>query len=207
MNQSARRIVAFVRSDVWATFGIIGLALNLLGAMAPFIALTQIARWIVDHWVDLTAVFWIWLFALIRVDIPPILGFALSFLVFHLGLVASAIRRGQADDPAVVTEQANLSRDRLLCLLLYIPIMIATLFTAFLKLAEATIQGEGPPDAGLVPVAFCLVVASPLLAFSLVRPRKLMRRFLSVYVLVLVILVLNLVGRGLERLGVTRSPF
>lgn len=206
MNQSARRIIAFVRSDLWATFGVIGLALNFLGAMAPFIALTRIARWIVDHWVDLTAELWVWLFALVRIDIPPILGFGLSFLVFHLGLVASAVRRAPGDDPSVIAERATVNRDRLLGLLLYVPIMVGTLFTAFLKLTEATIQGAGPTHSGLVAFAFLLVVASPLLAFSLVRPRKLMRRFLSVYVLVVVVLALNLAGRGLERIGVMRSP-
>jgi len=206
MNQSARGIFAFIRSDLWATFGVIGLALNFLGAMAPFIALTQIARWIVDHWVDFTAELWVWLFALVRIDIPPILGFALSFLFFHLGLVASAIRRGSRDDPAVIDEQATLNRDRLLGLLLYVPIMLGTLFTAFLKLTEATIQGAGPTHASLIAFAFLLVVASPLLAFSLVRPRKLMRRFLSVYVLVFVVLALTLVGRGRERIGVIRAP-
>lgn len=206
MNPSALKIANFIRRDLWATFGIVGLALNLLGAMAPLIALTKIARWIVDHWVEFTTEVWVWLFALVRIDIPPILGFALSFLLFHLGLIASAIRRGQGDHPESVGEQATLNRDRLLGLVLYIPIMIATLFTAFLKLAEATVHGTGPPHTGLVAFAFCLVVASPLLAFSLVRPRKLLRRFLSVYVLVFVVLVLNLLGRGLERLGVNRSP-
>jgi uncharacterized membrane protein len=196
-----------MRRDLLAAIGVFGLAMNLLGAFGPFLALAGIAQYIVEHWVDLSSELWVWLFSFVNLEIPPLLGFALSFLVFHMGLVASASRfQLLGATPPAIDDMRTENRNRLLCLILYIPIMGSTLLTAFYKLAETSIRSDSPANSGFITLALILVVAAPILTFSLVRPRKLMRRFLSVYVVAFGLLLLGALSRFLESIGVTKSP-
>ncbi|MEA3066237.1 MAG: hypothetical protein QOJ27_2698 [Sphingomonadales bacterium] len=193
-----RRLLAFVRKDVLAAVGILGLAINLIGSIGPFLTVANVARYIVDHWVEVTSIVWIELFGLFGLRIPPLLGFSLTLLVFHLGLVGSAYRRARDAEPLAEIERRSWERDRLLALVLYIPIMIGTLLTAFATLARDTVTGEAPAGPPLIILSFFIVVLSPVVAFSLARPRLLVRRFLSVYVVAGLILLLDFGARVLE---------
>ncbi|HEX6375931.1 MAG TPA: hypothetical protein VFZ91_09425 [Allosphingosinicella sp.] len=198
---SPRRLLAFLRKDVLAALSILGLAINLIGALGPFLALANIARYIVEHWVEVTSVLWIELFQLFGIRIPSLLGFSLTLLLFHVGLVASAYRRSRDAEPPKDIESRNWEKDRLLALILYIPIMVGTLLTAFATLASDTVTGEAPPGGLLIILSFCIVVLSPIVAFSLARPRQLIRRFVSVYVVAATILLLDFAARLLEGHG------
>ena len=200
-------ILKLLRRDFITAISVFGLAMNLLGGFGPFLALAGIARYIVENWVDLSSAIWVRLFSLVHLDIPPLLGFALSFLVFHIGLVVSApTSKHFGATPPAANESLTESRDRLLCLILYIPIMGSTLVSAFYKLAEASIRSDISSRSWLITLALILVVAAPIVTFSLVRPRKLMRRFLSVYVVASGLLLLSVLSRFFESIGVTKSP-
>jgi len=202
---TSRRLLMFLRRDVLTAISILALAINLIGSFGPFIQLANFARYIVDHWVEVTSFLWIWLFGLLGVHVPPLLGFALTMLCFHIGLVASSFRSGSGGSDAVLGEELSRPRDRLLSVLLYLPLMASTLMTAFGALAHEAVTRSDPPNNFATALSFIIVVASPLVVFRLGRPQMLIRRFLTIYVVVAVILLLNFAARLLDSSGVANS--
>jgi hypothetical protein len=206
MTPMLRQIMAFLRRDVLAAISIVGMAIHLIGSVAPLLVLAHFIRYAVTHWLYFASIVWIRLFALIHVAIPPLLGFSLTLFFFHLGLTWSALRidllgRGARTDVA----SANPQRDRLFAILLYIPILLSTLYSAF----SATTRhmspvASGPDDPVLIDVAFAIVLLSPVMMFLLSNPRLLIRRLLSVYVVAGSILLINLAARALEDSGLAR---
>jgi hypothetical protein len=72
-------------------WGIIGGALTLFTALKTTIGLADWARWLVEHWHELTHAFWIWAFGWLGIHLPPEWTPVLSFLLF-----ASLLTVGQA---------------------------------------------------------------------------------------------------------------
>lgn len=201
---SPRRILAFLRHDTVVAVSVVGLALNLLGALAPLVALANVAHYIVSHWVWVTAFVWIKFFKLFHIDIPPLLGFSLTIFAFHVGLATSGLKFRDAGDPMAIAEARTANRDRLVALVLYLPILWGTLSSAFGALASHMSLDAKPLSGGLVVLSFGVVVVSPILAFWLARPRRLIRRFLSVYVVAASILLLDALARFLDATGLRK---
>jgi hypothetical protein len=202
---TSRRLLKFLRRDVLTAISILALAINFIGSFGPFIQLANFARYIVDHWVEVTSFLWIWLFGLLSVHVPPLLGFALTMLCFHVGLVASSFRWGSSGRDAVPAEELSRPRDRLLSVLLYLPIMASTLMTAFGTLAHDAVTRSDAPNSFAIVLSFIIVVASPVVVFRLGRPQMLIRRFLTIYVVATVILLLNFASRLLDTSGAANA--
>jgi hypothetical protein len=197
---TGNRILLFLRRDLVLAISLTGLALNLIGGLQPLLAITRLAHFLVEHWVQITAFIWIKLFALIHVHIPPLLGFSLTMFLFHCGLVAESLRRRDRAAARVGDTKAN-DRDRLIAILLYIPILWGTLASAFSALAAHASEPRGPANGALIALSFCLVVGSPILVFTIATPRLLVRRFISVWIVALAIGLLDLLARVLEFTG------
>lgn len=200
MVLTRKRLLVFLRRDLLLSISLVGLAMNLIGGLGPLIAIAKIAHLLVEHWVTITAFLWVKLFALVHIDIPPLLGFSLTMFLFHLGLIASSLRRGRSVEPPRDAKAKD--RDRLIAVLLYLPILWGTLASAFAALAVHTGDGREAASGPLIILAFCLVVGSPILVFVVATPAMLVRRFVSVYIVAVAILLLDGLARVLEATGV-----
>ncbi|ESQ73541.1 hypothetical protein ABAC402_18680 [Asticcacaulis sp. AC402] len=193
------RVLAVVGRDGLAVVGIVGLAVNLIGSLSPFLTLARFARFIVDNWIELTSYLWVEVFRFLHIEIPSILGFALTLLVFHFGLVASSIRYPwSVIAPATDETTQSVKRERVIALLLYLPIMIGSLSTAFGHLSQKLVTSELPADQPMFVLSFAIVLLSPVLTFIVARPRLLMRRFLAVYMVAAIVLCLDWLARTLD---------
>ncbi|HVY86057.1 MAG TPA: hypothetical protein VG943_13050 [Caulobacterales bacterium] len=188
-------LAVIFRTEGLAVLSIVGLALNLIGSLGPLLTLAEFARYLVEHWIDMTSFVWVYLFSLIHVHIPALLGFALTLFVFHLGLTVSSLRGAGA-------ESDNVSRDRLIAIVLYVPILAATLSKAFGRLSRDLVEGSHASSDTMVIVAFCIVLVSPIMVFSLARPSGLIRRLAAVYFVAGLILLLDFAARALDGSGV-----
>lgn len=201
-----KRAVTFLRRDFAMMFSTVALALSVLGSLTPLIALSRIAHYIVDNWIFLTSVVWIYLFKLVGINIPAIFGFSLSMLLFHFGLVASARRFDHTiAQPQLDLETRTYGRDRAIAIMLYFPILLATLSTSYAALASNIIEQGNAPGALSITLSFAMVVASPITAFWLARPRQLIRRFFSVYAVIATVLLLDLLSRILDGTGMSKE--
>jgi hypothetical protein len=184
------------RKDVMATVSVVGLACNLLGSLGPLLTLTNWARYFVENWIYLTAFIWKQFFHYFHVDIPTVLGFALTLLVFHIGLLTSALPQKST----AATSPEEKGRDRLIAIFLYLPILIGTLSTAFASLSADIVASDVLPNQTLVVISFLIVLASPIMVFVFARPRAIVRRFVSVYMVAATIVLLDAAARYLEGL-------
>ena len=198
-----RRVLVFIRRDLLVAFGIVGMALNLIGGFGPLLFIARLAQYLVQHWVELTAFIWVKLFALLGLHIPPLFGFSLTIAAFHLGFVASSLKISSErvlDAPAA----AYVDRDRLIALFLYGPIMWGTLMISFGALAANAGSVDDAAHGWIIILSFVLVVGSPILLFWLVPPSSLVRRLLTVYVVAGGILFLDVLARILDSTGLSK---
>src|SRR6516162_7770244 len=74
--------------ELLSWWGIIGGALTLFTALRTTIGLADWARWLVEHWKELTHAFWVWAFGWLGIHLPPEWTPVLSFLLFGSLLIA-----------------------------------------------------------------------------------------------------------------------
>lgn len=173
--RTLRAVWALLLRDVGWIVGTVGLAFTLVGLLEPLLKLSNLAHWVVSHWLEVTTVFWHVLLGLLHVAVPNVAAFALTVAVFHGGLLVSTRSRSS---PAAAQGPAR--GWRLAVYLAYLPIFIACCVTAIQSLGRRTSAADPPGDAVVIASAV-LIVAAPVALFALAPPRTLLRRFLLVY--------------------------
>jgi hypothetical protein len=83
-------MLQFFQRRFLAWFGVLGLAISVLGALEPLIQIAELVRWLVDHWHETTRFIWSSLFSLWswKVDAKTLATLNAGAFVFFLWLAA-----------------------------------------------------------------------------------------------------------------------
>lgn len=188
-------------------FGVLGLAVTIIGALDSFLSLTHFVRFLVEHWQLITKAFWNAAFNFFGLSVSPTVAGLLNAWIFLLALEGSAYLAGSR----------NPERDQINPFLLRFSLKILNcviLFALFIFILTATVLKFDPdlskglelPKANSIfsvdwsnqnewfPFLVFVLAGSQVQAGMFTPPLSLLVRFFQVGIIVVSILILNYIS-------------